>query len=201
MNPITHALTGWCLAETAPRLTNRQRGIAVLASVAPDLDGMGIVPEFLTRNTTHPLLWWSEYHHLLGHNLPFAVLVGVAAAIAARTNRALTASLAFVAVHVHLLEDIAGSRGPDGYEWPIPYFYPFARWPELSWSGQWKLNAWQNIVITVVLLGIVFVLAWRRGYSPLGLISSRVDRAFVATLRARFPRTTKDGPGDSGAWP
>ena len=173
----------------------------VLASVAPDVDGIGIVPELVTRNTTHPLLWWSEQHHLLGHNLAFAVLVGVAAAIAARTNRALTALLAFVAVHVHLLEDVAGSRGPDGYEWPIPYFYPFARLPELSWSGQWKLNAWQNVVTTVVLLGVVFVLAWRRGYSPLCLVSSRADRAFVATLRARFPRsagTRKQAPRDVG---
>lgn len=195
MNPITHALTGWCLAETTPRLTNRQRGIVVIASVAPDLDGVGIVPEFLTRNGPRPLLWWSEYHHLLAHNLAFACLVAAVAGVAARTNRALTALLAFVAVHLHFLEDIVGSRGPDGYEWPIPYLYPF-RSPELSWSGQWKLNAWPNIVITIVLLGVTFALAWRWGYSPVGLVSSRADRAFVAALRARFPRTTMNEKPD-----
>jgi inner membrane protein len=187
LNPITHGLTGWCLAETAPRLTNRQRGIVVIASVAPDLDGFGIVPELLTRNGSCPLLWWSEYHHVLAHNLIFACLVAIVAGVAARTHRALTALLAFVAVHLHFLEDFVGSRGPDGYEWPIPYLYPFHS-PELSWSGQWKLNAWQNIVITLLLLGVTFFLAWRRGYSPVGLVSARADRAFVAALRARFPR-------------
>jgi inner membrane protein len=191
LNPITHALTGWCLAEAVPRLTTRQRGIVVIACIAPDIDGVGIVPEFLTRNGPRPLLWWSEYHHLLAHNLGFACLVAAVAGLAARTNRALTALLAFVAVHLHFLEDIVGSRGPDGYEWPIPYLYP-SRFPELSWSGQWALNAWQNIAITVVLLGITFILAWYRGYSPVGLISSRADRAFVATLRNRFRRATID---------
>lgn len=196
MNPITHGLTGWCLAETAPRLTNRQRGIVVLASLSPDLDGLGIVPELLTRNGQRPLLWWSEYHHLLGHNLAFACLVAALAGVAARTNRALTTLLAFVAVHLHFLGDLVGSRGPDGYEWPIPYLYPLPS-PELSWSGQWKLNSWQNILITLFLLGITFFLAWRRGYSPVGLFSARADRAFVAALRARFPRAADPQGTDS----
>lgn len=193
MSPITHALASWCLAESAPRLTNRGRGIVVLAGIAPDVDGVGIVPELLTRNGPHPLLWYSDYHHLLGHNLAFACLVGFTAALAARGNRALTASLAFLAVHLHFLCDIAGSRGPDGYEWPIPYLYPFSRQPELGWAGQWKLNGWQNFAITLALLAVTFVLAWRRGYSPIGLLSTRADRAFVTTLRARFPRKEKRG--------
>jgi membrane-bound metal-dependent hydrolase YbcI (DUF457 family) len=188
LNPITHALASWCLAESAPRLTNRGRGIVVLAGIAPDVDGVGIVPELLTRNGPHPLLWYSDYHHLLAHNLSFACLAGFAAALAARGNRALTASLAFLAVHLHFLCDIAGSRGPDGYQWPIPYLYPFSRRPELGWAGQWRLNGWQNIAITLALLAVTFALAWRRGYSPIGLLSSRADRAFVTTLRARFPR-------------
>jgi hypothetical protein len=112
--------------------------------------------------------------------------VGVVAALIAKTNRLLTAFLAVAAVHLHFLGDLVGSRGPDGYEWPIPYFYPFAR-IELSWKYQWALNAWQNILITVVLLGVGFVLARRRGYSPVGLLSVRADHAFVSTLRRRFP--------------
>jgi len=31
----------------------------------PDLDGLGIIPELLTRNSSHPLLWFSLYHHSL----------------------------------------------------------------------------------------------------------------------------------------
>lgn len=187
MNPITHALAGWCLAETAPPLTMRERGLVVLAGVSPDLDGLGVLPELLTRDGPHPLLWWSSYHHVLAHNAAFACLVGIAAALAARTSRVLTACLAVAAIHLHYLCDLVGSRGPDGYEWPIPYLYPFAR-SELSWAHQWKLNGWQNILITALLLGVTLVQAWRRGYSPLGLLSARADRAVVAALRQRFPR-------------
>jgi len=186
VNPITHGLMGWCLSGGFPTLTNRHRGIVLVASVAPDVDGMGAIPELLTRNGPHPLLWWSEYHHLLAHNLPFACLVGLIAALVTKSKRLLTAGLAFVAVNLHLLGDLVGSRGPDGYQWPIPYLYPFAAQPELSFSGQWRLNGWQNIAITAALLGITIFLAWRRGYSPIGLVSRQADHAFVTTLRARF---------------
>jgi inner membrane protein len=186
VNPITHALTGWCLAECAPSLTMRERAVVVAGGVAPDVDGFGILVELATRDSAHPLLWWSEYHHALAHTLPFAVLfAGVAYAI---TRRVLPTLLAFAAVHLHLFCDLLGSRGPDGYQWPIPYLAPFSS-VELSWSGEWALNAWQNIVITIVLLAATFVLAARRGYSPVGMFSTRADAAFVATLRRRFTRT------------
>jgi inner membrane protein len=186
MNPITHALVGWCVAESVPGLGKRERALVVGAAVAPDLDGLGIVPELVTRNGPTPLLWWSSYHHVLAHNLAFSCLVAVLAGVLATTRRTIVALLAFIAVQLHFLCDVVGSRGPDGYEWPIPYFYPFAARPEISWSGQWRLNAWPNILITIVLLGVTFVLAWRRGYSPVGLFSERADRAFVGALRARF---------------
>src|SRR5260370_15529073 len=119
MNPITHALAAWCLAETAPRLTNRERGVVVLAGVAPDLDGLGIVPELLTRNGSHPLLWWSTYHHVLAHNLAFACLVGVVAALIAKTNRLLTAFFSGFSVHLHFPGDLVCSRGPDWFRRPL----------------------------------------------------------------------------------
>ena len=188
MNPITHALAGWCVAESVPGLGNRERAIIVIASVAPDVDGLGIVVELATRNSAHPLFWFSELHHLLAHNLLFAVLVAVAGAIAARARPIVVATLAFAAVHLHLLCDLAGSRGPDGYQWPIPYLYPFPSTLQLSWSGQWALNGWPNIAITMFLLATTFALAVRRGYSPLVLVSPGADRTVVATLRSRVGR-------------
>lgn len=107
---------------------------------------------------------------------------------ASARNRVKVALLVFAGVHLHLLEDIAGSRGPDGYQWPIPYLYPFSDSVAIAWDGQWALNAWQNITITIVLLVATFVLAWSRGYSPVGLFSQRADAAFVATLRRRLTR-------------
>ena len=43
-------------------------------------------------------------------------------------------------------------------------------------------------MITVVLLGITLWLAWRREFSPLDMISAKLDSELVTALRRRFPR-------------
>jgi len=91
-----------------------------------------------------------------------------------------------LAFHLHLLGDLVGSRGPDGYQWPIPYLYPFSAQWTLAWPGQWELNAWPNILITALVLGITLYLAWKRGCSPLEMVSLKADAAFVTGLRKRF---------------
>jgi membrane-bound metal-dependent hydrolase YbcI (DUF457 family) len=184
MSPVTHFLTGWVFANCF-RLDRRDRALVTLASVVPDIDGLGIIPELLTRNAPHPLLWFSLYHHRL-HNLAFAVLVA-AIAFALASQKWKTGLLALLSFHLHLLEDILGSRGPDGYQWPIPYLAPFSSTVQLTWRGQWGLNAWPNIAITVVFLLTTFWLAWRRGFSPIEMVSARADGSFVAALRRRFP--------------
>ncbi len=193
MNPVTHYLVGWTLANAAgsasaaesDREARRERTVIALAGIIPDIDGLGIVPEFLTRNTSTPLMWFSEYHHML-HNLTFAVAVAVAAYfIAAR--KWTVALLAFVSFHLHLLGDLIGARGPDGAQWEIPYLSPFTDSVQLAWKGQWYLNAWPNFVITGALLALMFYWAWRRGFSPLEMVSRKADAAFTATLRHRFP--------------
>jgi inner membrane protein len=185
MSPVTHFLTGWVFANCA-KLDRRDRAIVSIACVAPDVDGLGIIPELLTRNSAHPLLWFTLYHHSL-HTLAFAIVVAVLAfTLAARWKTSLLALLSF---HLHLFEDILGSRGPDGYQWPIPYLAPFSSSVQLVWRGQWGLNAWQNVAITLVLLFVTLWLAWWRGFSPLEMISTRTDHAFVSALRHRFPRS------------
>ena len=184
MNPASHLLISWTVANTA-EIPRRDRILATLAGVVPDLDGAGILAELLTENTSTPLIWYSRYHHVLGHNLLIGlVLVMVVFLFSAR--RWLSASLACAAFHLHLLGDLTGSRGPDGYQWPIPYLYPFsAKWT-LAWSGQGELNAWPNILITAFVLGATLYLAWKRGRSPLEMVSLKADAAFVAGLRKRF---------------
>ena len=184
MNPITHALSGWCLAALLPRAGRRERFLITAAAVAPDLDGLGIIAELATRDSPRPLLWWTEYHHVLCHNLAFITAFACAAALSSRSLRILV--LAFVGGHLHLLGDLVGSRGPDDYQWPIPYLAPFLDDILLAWSGQWQLNAWQNVAITMVLLTATLWFAWRDGESPLVFISPRADAFFVAALRARF---------------
>jgi inner membrane protein len=106
-----------------------------------------------------------------------------------------TALLAFLSFHVHLFEDVPGSRGSDGYQWPIPYLAPFFSSPQLIGRGQWGLNAWPNVLITLALGLITLWLAWRRGFSPLEMISGKADRALVEALRRRYPRSLKNFEG------
>ena len=144
----------------------------------------GIAAELLTRHSSHPLLWFSVYHHSL-HNLLFASIVASLAFLLA-TRRWLTAGCAFLAFHLHLLEDLLGSRGPDGFPWPIPYLQPFtARWT-WAWDGQWALNAWPNFTLTIVLLLVTLWLTVSRGRSPVWLFFPSADRAVVSTVRRRF---------------
>lgn len=186
MSPITHFLLGWLVANVRP-LEKRERALVVFAGVAPDIDGLGIVAELLTRNSKQPRLWWTEYHHVLAHNLLAGLLLtGLGFAIG--TKRIRVALLVLLSFHLHLLGDLVGARGPEGFQWPIRYFWPFNDKVALVWEGQWALNAWPNMAITALALGLTFFLAWRYGYSPLEMVSTRADRRLVETLRQRFPR-------------
>lgn len=85
MHPITHLLLGWTVASIA-RLTHRERAAVTLAGVVPDLDGLGILAEVLTRSWDRPLLWWSDYHHVLAHNLCGGLLVAALSGILANSR-------------------------------------------------------------------------------------------------------------------
>ncbi|MDM8551935.1 metal-dependent hydrolase [Desulfobacterales bacterium HSG2] len=184
MSPITHLLLSWSVANTV-RTDRRERILITIAGVVPDVDGLGIIADFLTRNTGHPLEWWGKYHHVLAHNLGFGLFVAVCVFFASG-RRYVTAMLAFLSFHLHLFCDLIGARGPEGYQWPIHYLLPFSDAWQLTWEGQWALNAWPNFVITGAAILLIFYLAWKRGYSPLEMVSGKADEAFVETLRKRF---------------
>jgi hypothetical protein len=185
MSPVTHFLAGWLVANAAPGAGRKERAAITLAAVAPDLDGLGIVPELLTRNTDHPLLWFSDYHHLLAHNL-LASMVAASAAFLLCSKRWLAAGFVLLNFHLHLLCDLVGSRGPDGHQWPIPYLWPFSKAWQWTWSGQWHLDAWPNFVITGAVLVVTCALAHKRGFSPVEMISVKADQAVIDTVRSRF---------------
>lgn len=183
MSPVTHLLVGW-VAGAVSGLERRERRLVALAGIAPDLDGLGVVPEVLTRGTSHPLPWFTQYHHALFHNLVFALVVTAAGWALARRRRGLAALMCLVSVHLHFLGDLVGARGPDGYQWPVPYLVPFSV-RLLSWSGQWALNSWQNLVITLACVSVCFWYAAARGYSVVEVFSARADQRFTAVVRQR----------------
>src|SRR5690349_21388252 len=183
MSPITHLLSGWVLASAAG-CNRRERTIVTVAAVIPDVDGLGAVAEWLTRNSQHPVFWFSQYHHRF-HTLLFAIIVAAAAYLLS-LNKFLPALLAFTAFHLHLVEDLVGSRGPEGFNWPIPYLSPFTNRFAWSWSGPWALNAWPNLILTAGLVVTAVWIAVQRGHSPVELFSMRAEDAVVSALRRRF---------------
>ncbi len=191
MSLATHFLVGWVVANS-DHLNRRERAAVTIASVVPDVDSLGIIAGFLTGEPDQPLMWYSQYHHVVAHNVGFGLLVaGVSFMVV--TRRWTTASLALLSFHLHLLGDLLGSRGPDGYQWPIPYLFPFSNAWEWSWQGQWELNAWPNFLITAAALGVTLFLAWKQGYSPLEMISPFADKVFIEALRHRFPHPRPGG--------
>lgn len=184
MSPVTHFLASWVIASF-PQLARRDVALVSVAGVAPDVDGFGFLPELLTRNSAHPIDWFTSYHHVLAHNLPFAIVIAVGAFALAR-RRWLTAGLALLAVHLHFIMDLVGSRGPDGFNWSIPHLEPFSSKLQFAWSGQWALNSWPNMIITVGLLIFAGVRTIEIGRSPVEILSPAVDRQVVTALRQRF---------------
>jgi inner membrane protein len=193
VNPVTHFLVSWSVANVLPASTRRERTLVALAGVVPDVDGVGIVPDFVTRLLSDsPTAYFHAYHHKL-HCVAWAACVGVLAAAlagpeASFKRRGAVGLFALATFHLHLLCDVLGARGPDGDQWPIPYLLPFSDAWQWTWSGQWALNAWPNFVITGILLVIAGVVAVKRGRSPVEVVSARADAAVVETLGARFGR-------------
>jgi inner membrane protein len=185
MNPATHFLAGWLIANV-DHLARRDRALVTLAAVIPDADGLGILSDVASKDQGAGLVFYGQYHHVLAHNVFFGLLLA-AAVYALSKKKGLTTFLVLLSFHIHLLGDLLSGRGPDGTIWTISYLFPFLTDAKFSWSGQWELNAWPNVVITAAALLLTLYLAWRRGFSPVNIFSVNADRAVVAALRNRFP--------------
>lgn len=171
MNPIVHAELSWLAGA---RLGDRRdRVLITIAGVVPDLDGLTLLAGVDA---------YAKWHHLLTHGLIAAVSFSVLFAMLARQKLAV-GGLSFVAFHLHLLCDLAGS-GPG---WPISYWYPFSR-DEWMWNGQWNLASWQNSVIGLAATLAVLGCALPLGRTAVELFSTKVDAKVVTALRARFGR-------------
>ena len=59
MSPLTHLLASWIIAaKTTDNL--RDQRLVTLAGVAPDIDGLGLIPDLLTGKSNY----YQEYHHV-----------------------------------------------------------------------------------------------------------------------------------------
>jgi inner membrane protein len=188
MNPITHLLVSWSCVEPL-KITPRDKTIVTWLGISPDLDGLGAIVDVLGPYVGLPNLeLYSQYHHQLFHGIFCAILLPAIAVIFA-CNRLMTFLLGFLVIHLHLLCDLVGSRGLH-YEdiWPIHYLFPLNHSFKLEWSGQWPLNAWPNIVLTIILLGFMFMRTITHGQSIISLFSLRAHEAFVLAVQIRWKK-------------
>lgn len=185
MNPATHFLTGWLIANV-DHLERKDRALITLAGVIPDANGLGILTGIASQDQGACLYLYGQYHHVLAHNVFFGLLLA-ATGYALSKKKGLTTFLILLSFHIHLRGDILSGRGPDGTILIIFYLFPVLTDVQFSWSGQWELNAWPNVVITAAALLLTLYLAWRRGFSPVNIFSVKADEAVVAALRSRFP--------------
>lgn len=184
MSPITHLLASWVLATKATGNLRDVR-LVTLAGLAPDADGLGLVADMVKNaiHRTESYHYYQTYHHSLLHGMAGAIAIAGLATVFAQ-GRGRVFLLALVVFHLHLLCDLLGSRGPEpGDWWPIFYGAPFSNHPMWLWRDQWRLDGWQNRIITLVLLAWTFGIALKRGESVVAVFNRRADAVFVSTIR------------------
>lgn len=185
MSPITHFMGSWLVAS-ATMDNPRDRRLVTLAGIIPDADGLGIIVDVLKSLVTGQepaFTYYQRFHHLWLHGWPGALLVAVLLASLGR-QRLRVGFWCLVVFHLHLLCDLAGSRGPSPADlWPICYGEPLFRLPIWFWKGQWKLDGWQNLSLSLILLALMLWLATKQGRSFVEIFSGRWDAVFVGTLQ------------------
>jgi inner membrane protein len=174
-----HFILSWVVANAAP-LDRRSRVCITLAGVVPDIDGAGALADKLGYGGD----LFFTYHHVFAHNLAFGLALSAVLALAC-ARKAMVFALCLIAFHLHLVADLAGSMGPDGYQWPVYYLYPFAPDWELTWSGQWELDSWRNSLVGVLAFAAALALARYRGVTFFELVSPRLERTVLDIGRKR----------------
>jgi inner membrane protein len=197
MNPVTHFFASWLVADGVG-LSRRDRIIVTVSGVFPDLDGIGAFPDLFNKYFRGQETYiYSTYHHSLLHGLPAAVAVALVA-VWAGTNRFRVAAMSFIAVHLHMLLDLVGSRGPTKQDvWPISYLAPFSAGGTVSVPWQWQLNAWPNIIFTLILLAMVFRSAIVKGYTPIELLGTAHDKVLVEDIKKRWEQLRRALPNQA----
>ncbi len=185
MSPVTHFLGSWLIAAVTTD-NPRDRKLVTLAGILPDADALGIVADTATAlgaGKASDFNFYQKYHHLLLHGWPGALVVTAGLVCFAR-QRFRVGLLCLIVFHLHLLCDFIGSRGPDpGDLWPICYSEPLFRHPIWFWKGQWRLDGWQNGLVSVLAFAGCLVFAAERGCSFIEIFSRRLDSHFVRVLQ------------------
>jgi hypothetical protein len=182
MHIQTHIMSGWCMGNLLP-FSARERLFCMIAATAPDLDGLGIVV------SEH---WYTQFHHIVGHNLLFGVVAS--AGLAALSTRKALGFVTYLALfHLHLFMDYWGS----GRDWGICYFWPFQSGPGSWWMNPhgWAFYSWQNITTAFVMLLWTVAIGYVCRRTPLESIMPNLDRRLVGLRENREAEVAVVGEG------
>jgi len=177
MNPVYHWQTGSFIA--APRSDLRERRLIMLASLAPDLDGVFFWDQEL----------WQRMHHTFSHNIFFAALVSaVLAAFCRRGRRAFMFAVCFGTAALQLVFDNLTNHPSwrQQYLWPLSSFEfgiaNFIEWQHMAFLQERVI---QISFMVLILAGTVFLYR-RTGRTFLELISPRFDRLITGFVTLPF---------------
>ncbi|MBI4867842.1 MAG: metal-dependent hydrolase [Candidatus Wallbacteria bacterium] len=181
-NPITHILLGWLIAHLGSS-TRALRTWCLIAAIAPDVDGLGLL---FGRET------YVRYHHVLAHNFLFLALVTAVSACWVGW-RPWDVGRVFASGLVHLYGDYWGS-GPG---WPLYVLLPFDDTMVLN-EAAWEFNGAES---RLIFAGCVLASCWiarRAGRTPFESLTAGMDRA-LADLAA-WTRERRCECGRAGIW-
>ena len=148
MHIPTQILSGWICGNFIPSFGPRERFFCMVAASAPDLDGLSLLGGWEC---------YYDWHHVLMHNLPFAVIL--AALLACFSRPKLTAfAVYFGLVHLHFALDLLGS----GSDWGVDYWRPFSP-VSTRWSAGWEYLSWQNYLAAFACIAAAIgIIYWKK---------------------------------------
>jgi inner membrane protein len=175
MHVQTHVMSGWCVGNLF-RLTGRERLWCMVAASAADVDGLSIIGG---------RRMYQDWHHVVGHNLFFAVLL--AGALAAFSTHRFKAFWVYLGLaHLHLVLDWFGS----GPLWGIYYLWPASREHLRYFEGAWEFSSWQNYLTAGMFLGWTVLIGVYLRRTPLEVIMPELDWKLVGKRDANVQRST-----------
>ena len=176
MRLVTHLLAGWAVAHSAEssprwRLDARGRRLAVLAGLAPFLDGVHV---FWDQER------FQQLHHEYSASLPVGVLVTLLLAPLATKGRRLPTALAcFAAFAGNTLLDMVTTN------WPVRLFFPFSdfRWSVGGYLHDFTIYTVIGTACDLAFVGLAAAIYWRWGRTPFELAGERVDHLVIDFVR------------------